>query len=182
MLKVEHAEGIASVALFPAAFCKRLIEKCEALGTWGFVADNWERKSGAGYSGKEIGVDELGPVVHQRCLDYLGEHYQAITDQYGWEPRDLDSMFINRHSADGIKHMPAHRDVQSILSGIVKLNDNYEGGETYFEDLEWDNSDVPVGSMTLFPGITSHQVMPVTSGVRYNATIWFSGITPEEYR
>ena len=82
---------------------------------------------------------------------------------------------------DGHAGMPSHTDYGSRneypwreYSGTIKLNDDYEGGETLFPALNI-KRDPPVGAMLFFPGGTlRHGVAPVRGGNRYMATFWFA--------
>ena len=59
-----------------------------------------------------------------------------------------------------------------ILSIIGYLNDDYEGGETYF--FEDEKVDTKQGDLLIFPSnfLYPHYVTPVTKGVRYSYVSW----------
>jgi hypothetical protein len=59
-----------------------------------------------------------------------------------------------------------------ILSIIGHLNDDYEGGETYF--FEDKKIDTKQGDLLIFPSsfLYPHYVTPVTKGVRYSYVSW----------
>jgi PKHD-type hydroxylase len=58
---------------------------------------------------------------------------------------------------------------------VCLLNDGFEGGE--FEVRLYNDYKAPLvkGTMIAFPSILEHRVLPVLSGLRYSATMWFSG-------
>lgn len=59
------------------------------------------------------------------------------------------------------------------LSILAYLNDDYEGGELYFPDLDY-SIKPKKGMLILFPGSLHYQhgVTPVTSGTRYTLSQW----------
>lgn len=61
------------------------------------------------------------------------------------------------------------------VSVICLLNDGFEGGD--FEVRLYSDYRAPLvkGSMIAFPSILEHRVIPVLSGTRYSATMWFNG-------
>ena len=58
---------------------------------------------------------------------------------------------------------------------VCLLNDDFEGGK--FQVRLYNDYDAPLekGTIIAFPSILEHRVVPVTSGIRYSATMWFSG-------
>jgi Rps23 Pro-64 3,4-dihydroxylase Tpa1-like proline 4-hydroxylase len=74
-------------------------------------------------------------------------------------------------------HLPAHQDQgvsTRVLSTVMYLNDNYEGGE-----IEFINSKIKIkpeaGSIIFFPSnfLYVHEVHPITSGFRYSMPHWY---------
>lgn len=65
--------------------------------------------------------------------------------------------------------------IERKISVVCLLNDEFEGGE--FEVRLYNDYKAPLekGSMIAFPSILEHRVIPVTSGIRYSATMWFNG-------
>jgi len=61
------------------------------------------------------------------------------------------------------------------ITVVCLLNDEFEGGE--FEVRLYNDYKAPLkkGTMIAFPSILEHRVVPVTSGIRYSATMWFNG-------
>jgi PKHD-type hydroxylase len=61
------------------------------------------------------------------------------------------------------------------ITVVCLLNDEFEGGE--FQVRLYNDYTAPLkkGTMIAFPAILEHRVIPVTSGVRYSATMWFNG-------
>ena len=71
--------------------------------------------------------------------------------------------------------MKRHKDRRGLISGVVRLNDDFEGCRLRFPDLDFDANVVPVGHVLLFPKYYDHEVTELTSGKRYSLAIWMSG-------
>lgn len=69
------------------------------------------------------------------------------------------------------------------LSATINLNDNFEGGDMYFDpEIKYGETNPvinkkgrPKGSINVFPSHIWHKVDPVTKGTRYSLVIWFKG-------
>jgi Rps23 Pro-64 3,4-dihydroxylase Tpa1-like proline 4-hydroxylase len=94
------------------------------------------------------------------------------------------TMHILRYDESG--HLPPHQDqgVSSrVLSVLLYLNDDYEGGE-----IEFRHSNVKfkpdAGSILFFPSnfLYVHEVHPVTKGPRYALPNWYHNIKDEGFR
>ena len=74
--------------------------------------------------------------------------------------------------------MKRHHDA-SLVTGSVKLNDEYTGGLLEFPRQGVSNKDIPIGKCLLFPGQVSHPHLSteLESGVKYSLTIWSSRYT-----
>ncbi len=79
-----------------------------------------------------------------------GQHYKEHVDQ-GWGCLDR------------------------VLSGLLYLNDDFEGGEIYFSNQELTLTP-ETGMLVLFPSnfLFPHLVKPVTAGWRYSVVCWMS--------
>lgn len=79
-----------------------------------------------------------------------------------------------------VKWIPSHgqqlhydlADETTTLTSIIYLNDDFEGGETYFED---GTTFTPkVGRALYFDGnYHKHGVKPITNGTRYTVSAWY---------
>lgn len=81
----------------------------------------------------------------------------------------LGMVFGVRYSLDTKSYMSAHYDCNSY-SCVIKLNDEYEGGGTYFPLIGEVLSPKKVGEGLLFKADTIdsyHEAYPTTKGVRY---------------
>ena len=89
-----------------------------------------------------------------------------------WGLRDA---FIIKYEMDKQRELRVHNDA-SLVTGSVKLNDDYEGGILEFPRQGITNKDIPVGKCLLFPGQVTHGHLStkLESGIKYSLTIWSS--------
>lgn len=79
----------------------------------------------------------------------------------------------------------AHRDTGPHNAGryftvVLYLNDNFEGGGTYFPDANF--TVLPkTGKALLFPSDFLHQAERVLKGTKYAAVTWFLGAPPVQW-
>lgn len=78
-----------------------------------------------------------------------------------------------KYSEDTQKTLGFHNDA-ALVTGSVKLNDNYTGGTLIWKRQGVSNIDIPVGKMVLFPGQLTHghYVTELTEGTKYSMTFW----------
>lgn len=101
---------------------------------------------------------------------FEGTLYPDYTDLVYW-PDGMD-MDVHADAAwlDGTPNYCAYRNV----SGVTYLNDDYEGGETYFPALEYEVKPEK-GKVVLFPSDLQHRHgVREVKGERYTMPIWFT--------
>ena len=160
------ADEILVTKLLSKSECERLIELSEDLGTW-------EQMAGDKFPAQEIRIKELGlwGAVEQMWAEKLGKiaetHWPPVL-HYG-----LRDAFTMRYTMDTQTSLALHTDA-SLITGSVKLNDEYEGAELVFPRQSFSNIDVPVGHCILFPAQVTHghRVEPLVSGTKYSFTMW----------
>lgn len=74
-----------------------------------------------------------------------------------------------------------HQDIDTsekgfniVYGAVAYLNDNFEGGEIYYPDLDY-KIKPKRGSLILHKAEYLHEVLPVKSGIRYMVTIFIVG-------
>jgi Rps23 Pro-64 3,4-dihydroxylase Tpa1-like proline 4-hydroxylase len=120
------------------------------------------------------------------ALDKTFKHYS--TELYPFAEKNIKSrektMHLLRYDKTG--HLPAHQDQgisTRVLSVLLYLNDDYEGGE-----IEFINSKIKfkpeAGSVLFFPSnfLYVHEVYPVTNGPRYALPNWYHNVPLEQKR
>lgn len=130
--------------------------------------------SDSDYYSKEM--KEIADILYG-SLNRAFAHYSQIL--YPFAGKNIKSREYSIHLLKyGIGgHLPAHQDQgisSRVLSSVMYLNDNYEGGE-----IEFLNSGVKIrpeaGSIIFFPSnfLYIHEVYPITSGFRYSMPHWY---------
>ena len=161
------SDDIICIDFMTPYMCDRMIE----------IADGhkFDKLSYDKVPGKELRLTEMG-LWEELEKHWLKTVYD-ISYKY-WEPchiYGLRDAFIIRYSMDTQRSLKRHHDA-SLVTGSVKLNDEYTGGELQFPRQGITNSDIPVGKCLLFPGQVSHPHLSseLESGVKYSLTIWSS--------
>ena len=123
--------------------------------------------------GQELRLKEFG------LWDELEEHWNTniypIVHEF-WNPCHMWGMrdaFLIKYEMDKQRDLPLHNDA-SLVTGSVKLNDDYEGGVLEFPRQKLSNKDIPIGKCILFPGQVTHGHLStsITKGTKYSLTIW----------
>jgi len=101
-----------------------------------------------------------------------------------WNPCHLYGLrdaFIIKYEMDKQRELRLHNDA-SLVTGSIKLNDDYEGGILEFPRQGISNKDIPVGKCILFPGQVTHAhtSTELQSGTKYSLTIWSSRYDGDE--
>jgi len=164
------ANDVIVTPFWTTDFCATIVRAAEAAGLW--MSDQTDPVPGS-----EVSLHTLSP----RLFSLVEEDLEARI----W-PRLLDDWpeiantgihdaFVIRYDAGGPEaSLPLHHDVAQ-LSGSVRLNEGYEGGGLSFPRQGWDNANVPVGSLTVWPSLVTHphRAHRVTRGIKYGLTIWW---------
>lgn len=120
------------------------------------------------------------------ALDITLNHYS--TALYPFAEKNIKSREATMHLLryDKTGHLPAHQDQgvsTRVLSVLLYLNDDYEGGE-----IEFMHSKIKLkpesGSVLFFPSnfLYVHEVYPVTKGPRYALPNWYHNVLGDEFR
>jgi len=164
----EVAKDILVVPFLSEAQCRDIIAKSEAVGGWGQMA-------GDKFPAQEIRADKLGiwKELEAAWKDRLGKIAESK-----WTPMEhigLRDAFAMRYAMDTQTSLGFHTDA-SLVTGSVKLNEDYEGAELIFPHQNFSNINVPLGHCILFPSAVTHghKVNPLKSGVKYSLTMWTS--------
>ena len=146
--------------------CKRWIDISEKHGGWN---PHWADK----FPSHDIHIKELG--LWDEWEDHWRRVIAPITSRY-WIPsahHHLRKAFTMKYSVDTQKTLGLHND-SSLVTGSIKLNDDYEGATLIFPRQAVTNADIPIGKMILFPGMVTHghHVDELKSGTKYSLTTW----------
>ena len=146
--------------------CREWIRISEEDGSWNPHPDDR-------FPSHDIHLKKLG--LHDEVLQHWNKVIAPICEKY-WSPYqhlDLRKAFTMKYSAETQTTLGLHTDA-SLVTGSVKLNDEYEGATLIFPRQGITNRDIPIGKMLLFPGQVTHGhlVNPLISGTKYSATFW----------
>ena len=117
---------------------------------------------------KEIGLwNELERHWNKTVYDVVYKYWEPC-HMYG-----LRDAFIIKYEMDKQRSLRLHNDA-SMVTGSVKLNDDYTGGVLKFPRQNITNEDIPIGKLILFPGQCTHghTSTELLSGTKYSLTIW----------
>jgi len=162
------AQDILMVPFLSEVQCENIIHKAEDLG-------DWSQMEGDKFPAQEIRVDKLN--LWNEIEEAWNKHLGRVAEKK-WTPMEhigLRDAFAMRYSLDTQTSLDFHTDA-SLVTGSVKLNDNYDGAELVFPHQSFSNRSVPVGHCILFPSQVTHghKVNPLMSGVKYSLTMWTS--------
>ena len=117
---------------------------------------------------REIGLwNELEKHWNKTVYDVVYKYWEPC-HMYG-----LRDAFIIKYEMDKQRSLRLHNDA-SMVTGSVKLNDDYTGGVLNFPRQNITNEDIPIGKLILFPGQCTHghTSTELLSGTKYSLTIW----------
>ena len=148
--------------------CDDLIDIADNYGKWGSLS--YDK-----FPAQEIRLKTLG--LWEEMEKHWQKNLYPIIEEY-WRPMEMYGMrdaFVMRYAMDTQRKLNLHTDA-SLVTGSVKLNDDYEGAELVFPRQGISNKDIPIGKCILFPGTVTHghACTELQSGVKYSLTIWTS--------
>lgn len=164
------APEILEIDLLTPEMCEKLIDKAEKNG-------DWKSMYGDKFPAQEMRIRELDLNLFNQMEEHLKQKVYPLIENY-WKPLlmyGLRDAFIIKYSPQTQASLKCHHDA-SLVSGNVKLNSDYTGGDTYYYRQNFSNINTPIGKMTLWPGQVTHghEGREVTSGTKYNLVIWTS--------
>ena len=150
------------------SMCEEMIRIADEHGGWGSLS--YDK-----FPAQEIRLKELG------LWEMMVEHWEDVVNpiiEHHWKPMEMYGMrdaFVMRYSLETQKELALHTDA-SLVTGSVKLNDDYEGGELIWPRQQISNKNLPIGKCILFPGAVTHghACTELKSGVKYSLTMWSS--------
>ena len=161
----EVASNILEFPLFKEEFCEELIELAKHHGGW--TTDRHEF-----YPTTDMLLDSLGmQKIYNRVINQfvvpLGRWFWNLEGKR-WEDNHDDETFLVKYVPEEQAHLSLHHD-NSLLTCVVKLNDEFTGGGTYFPMYKTLVQPKRIGNAFLHPGHITHRhgARPVTAGSRY---------------
>ena len=164
LLVDEPIPFVYNIPLFNEKFCKEAIELAESL-------DAWTENRHDNYPTNDVLLPELGlDDIYNRLLQEFV--YPLCIYKYSLEGKGWDNMvsenFLARYSTDKQPSLALHHDFSNI-SAVVTLNEEFDGGGTYFPYFKETLNPSRIGTLSIHPGQITHRHggRPIYSGKRY---------------
>ena len=169
------SDDIVAFEYMSPQMCDDLIGACDAQG-------GWEPRPDDAYPAQEIRINKLCPTLYKELDQHLTKKIWPQLEAY-WPPMSMYGIrdfFAMRYSLDTQTELALHNDA-SMVSGSVKLNENYQGAELSFPRQHFTNRHIPVGVMLMWPGQVTHPHVcePLEEGVKYSLTLWTKRFTQD---
>jgi hypothetical protein len=119
-------------------------------------------------------LDLVAADFQSRIWPRLAAHWPGLSSV------ELEDVLVIRQDAGEADTSVTPAD-GAPLNGSVQLNEGYVGGGLGFPRQQWDDTDVPVGVLSLWPSAITHPnwVDWVRQGVRYELSLrWRDPSTP----
>jgi len=155
--------------LIPKEWCQRLIDTCEKDGKWVELPNDK-------FPGQEIRLNTLDDKsfieefreFYKQALCPIAEKQWLCLKMY-----DMRDCFVIRYSADSQTALPLHHDM-SLVSGAIKLSDDFTGGELNFPVQGVNNGDWEAGEICMWPAQVTHphESLAMKTGVKYGLVMW----------
>lgn len=159
----EPLTDVFTFPLFSDRFCQEVIKIAESL-------NKWETDRHDYYPTIDVLLEKIGlNDVYDRVLKEYG--YECAIHMWGLDGKNWPNMksenFMIKYTEDRQGHLSLHHDYSDI-SFLLALNDEYEGGGTYFHRQKTLHKGKP-GYISLHPGAITHKHggRPVKKGKRY---------------
>jgi len=149
-------------------FCATIIRAAESAGTW-VVADSHELSS-------QLSLEVISPRLVALVEEDLQNRLWPLVSAH-WRHAALaglnDVVVVRREAGEGVGGLDSSEDLGQ-LCGAIRLNDGYLGGGLLFPRQNWNNREVPVGSLAIWPAFTHpHRPESVRRGVEYQVSfLW----------
>lgn len=157
-------DNILEFQLFTDKFCKDAVALAESM-------DKWTQDRHEFYPTNDVLLPELGlDIIYNRVLNEvirpLCIHYWKLEGR-GWDALNSEN-FMARYTTDRQSHLSLHHD-HSHITMVVKLNDEFEGGGTWFPQYKILSNPKRIGTATLHPGLVTHLhgARPIYAGKRF---------------
>ena len=156
--------NIYEFPLFTEKFCREAIALSESLDKW--TVDRHDNYPTNDVLLQDIGLQDIYARVLKEIVYPLCIHLWTLEGK-SW-PNMVSENFLARYTTDRQSHLSLHHDFSHITM-VVKLNDEFDGGGTWFPGYNILSNPERVGVATLHPGMITHLhgARPIYSGKRY---------------
>jgi len=156
--------NIYEFPLFTDKFCEEAVALASTVDKW--TQDRHKFYPTNDVLLPEIGLDEIYKRVLHDVVFPISIHLWKL-EGTGWDNMSSEN-FMARYTTDRQSHLSLHHDFSHITM-VVKLNDEFDGGGTWFPKYKTLSNPKRVGTATLHPGMITHLhgARPITVGTRY---------------
>jgi GR25 family glycosyltransferase involved in LPS biosynthesis len=156
--------NIFEFPLFPQLFCDELIAMAEAENKW--TEGRHEFYPTNDVLLNELGLGDIYKRVIREIVTPLATHIWKL--EGAWLTNPSEETFMIKYSMDKQGHLSLHHDHSYFTCG-VRLNDEFEGGGTYFPRYGVCVTPKRNGNAFLHPGAITHKhgARPIHAGIRY---------------
>lgn len=164
----QKAPYIFTTPFLTEEFCSYILKKCKSLNTWGSEADDED------YFTQDIYFKEELPEIYDSIqVGLKALVFPTLSELMYTEIPDPHQIFAIKYAKGLQTFLPLHRD-ESYVSGSIKLNNDYEGGELMFPEETYTNKQTGTGDLVLWPASITHPhfCSRLTEGEKYAVTIW----------
>lgn len=164
-LMVDHlGHEVYEFPLFTEKFCEEAIALVEQLDVWTY--DRHDSYPTTDVLLQDIGLNKIYNKVAEEIIRPLLKHLWTLQGKE-WDSLKNEN-FLARYLPDAQSHLALHHDASDI-SMVVKLNNEFDGGGTYFSKYGLLANPEKVGTASLHPGQITHRhgARPIYSGRRY---------------
>lgn len=175
----EVATDILCVEFWKPEFCKLITNAADQI-------DRYESRPNDPVPGQELRIDQISPDLYRSFCTHWKTVLQPILDNYYMLPAQQWFMgwrvpFIIKYQMHKQTYLRPHMD-GSLVTGTVRLNDEYSGGELVFPRQKYKNTNVPVGSMLIWPSSIQHIHYSdnLTGGTKYSLVAWTKNDSRED--
>jgi hypothetical protein len=157
-------DNIYELPLFTPKFCKEAIALAEAKDEW--TIDRHEFYPTNDVLLPELGLNDIYNRVLDEVIRPLSIHLWNLEGS-SWDAFSNEN-FMARYTTTRQSHLSLHHD-RSHLTLVIKLNDEFSGGGTWFPKYQKLINPEVVGTASLHPGMVTHRhgARPITMGKRY---------------
>ena len=165
------ANDILCVEFWKPEFCKIIIDTADSI-------NQYESRPNDPVPGQELRIDAISKDLYISFCKHWKQILQPILDDFFMLPANQWFIgwkvpFIIKYDMYKQRYLRPHMD-GSLVTGTVRMNDEYTGGELVFPRQKFKNTNVPVGSILLWPSSIQHIHYSDTlmSGKKYTLTAW----------
>lgn len=158
-------------------YCEELIRVAEEF-------NEWKQLPNDKFPGQEVRLKKLYEKYYNIYEKAYFDKFVPVVEKY-WKPLSMygiRDLFVIKYKIGKQTSLRLHHDM-SLVTGSMKLNNDYTGGVLNFPRQGVDNLETSVGSVIIWPGQVTHghECTEVTSGTKYGLTLWTSRMDGDIY-